>query len=194
MRRSWVEFTRRHGIDIDVDEMLRAHDGPHRHRMHARAVRRATSSDDEALAPDRREGSDLPRTLRAASSPRWPGFRAFAAGARERGLKVGVGTAGDRHNIAFALVAPEAWTRRRDAVVGGDEGLPGKPEPAIFLEAARPHRRRARAIASCSRMRPSASKPRAAPACARWPCAPRHAPANWPARTWWRRCATTTNS
>ena len=40
------------------------------------------------------------------------------------------------HNIGFALghlqleIAPHA-------VVGGDEGLPGKPEPHIFLEAAR---------------------------------------------------------
>jgi beta-phosphoglucomutase-like phosphatase (HAD superfamily) len=54
----------------------------------------------------------------------------------QRGLKLGVGTAGDRHNIAFALahlqlpVAPHA-------LVGGDEGLPGKPQPAIFLEVAR---------------------------------------------------------
>ena len=64
------------------------------------------------------------------------GFNAFSKKAAALGLKIGVGTAGDRHNIAFAMshlnmqVAPQA-------VVGGDEGLPGKPEPAIFLEAAR---------------------------------------------------------
>jgi beta-phosphoglucomutase-like phosphatase (HAD superfamily) len=64
------------------------------------------------------------------------GFTEFATRSRAMGLKVGVGTAGDKHNIAFAfshltqLAAPHA-------VVGGDEGLPGKPEPAIFLEAAR---------------------------------------------------------
>ena len=64
------------------------------------------------------------------------GFTEFASRTRAMGLKVGVGTAGDKHNITFAfshltqLAAPHA-------VVGGDEGLPGKPEPAIFLEAAR---------------------------------------------------------
>jgi beta-phosphoglucomutase-like phosphatase (HAD superfamily) len=64
------------------------------------------------------------------------GFKQFAQNARAITLKVGVGTAGDRHNIKFAfshLNLPFV----PDAVVGGDEGLPGKPEPAIFLEAAK---------------------------------------------------------
>jgi beta-phosphoglucomutase-like phosphatase (HAD superfamily) len=64
------------------------------------------------------------------------GFRSFAGQARARGLKIGVGTAGDRHNIAFAFTHL-AMADEPHAVVGGDEGLPGKPEPAIFLEAAR---------------------------------------------------------
>jgi beta-phosphoglucomutase-like phosphatase (HAD superfamily) len=49
---------------------------------------------------------------------------------------VGVGTAGDQHNIAFAL-EHLALDEAPHAIVGGDEGLPGKPEPAIFLEVAR---------------------------------------------------------
>jgi beta-phosphoglucomutase-like phosphatase (HAD superfamily) len=92
--------------------------------------------DDEAWALVR----EKERLYRAAFAPpaftEVAGFRAFAAQARARGLKLGVGTAGDAHNIAFALGhlgLPEA----PHAVVGGDEGLPGKPEPAIFLEVAR---------------------------------------------------------
>lgn len=60
------------------------------------------------------------------------------------GLKIGVGTAGDRHNIAFAMsrlnmrVLPQT-------IVGGDEGLPGKPDPAIFLEASNRMKTRATA-------------------------------------------------
>ena len=65
-----------------------------------------------------------------------PGFRAFAAQAMAQGLKVGVGTAGDRHNIGFVF-SNLRMNPAPNAVVGGDEGLPGKPEPAIFLEAAR---------------------------------------------------------
>ena len=64
------------------------------------------------------------------------GFSAFAEAARERGLQIGVGTAGDRHNVAFAYA--HLLLRPLPAVaVGGDEGLPGKPDPAIFLEVAR---------------------------------------------------------
>jgi beta-phosphoglucomutase-like phosphatase (HAD superfamily) len=64
------------------------------------------------------------------------GFRAFASYARSLGFKLGVGTAGDQHNIAFAL-EHLALDEPPQAIVGGDEGLPGKPEPAIFLEVAR---------------------------------------------------------
>jgi beta-phosphoglucomutase-like phosphatase (HAD superfamily) len=47
-----------------------------------------------------------------------------------------VASGGDKHNIAFALHHLKLQ-QRPDAIVGGDEGLPGKPEPALFLEAAR---------------------------------------------------------
>ena len=51
-------------------------------------------------------------------------------------MKIAVGTAGDRHNIEFAMsrlkMDPLPLT-----IVGGDEGFSGKPTPAIFLEAAR---------------------------------------------------------
>ena len=47
-----------------------------------------------------------------------------------------MGTAGDKHNIAFAMRHLQ-MDPLPHAMVGGDEGLPGKPEPAIFLEAAR---------------------------------------------------------
>jgi beta-phosphoglucomutase-like phosphatase (HAD superfamily) len=62
--------------------------------------------------------------------------RGFAARAHAQGLALGIGTAGDCHNIAFAMqhLAMDPVPR---AIVGGDEGLAGKPEPAIFLEVAR---------------------------------------------------------
>lgn len=64
------------------------------------------------------------------------GFKRFFASAHARGLRMGVGTAGDKHNIAFAMQHLQ-MDPLPHAMVGGDEGLPGKPEPAIFLEAAR---------------------------------------------------------
>jgi HAD superfamily hydrolase (TIGR01509 family) len=63
------------------------------------------------------------------------GFSAFMRAAQERGLKVAVATAGDRNNLEFVLDRLEV-ARRPDAEVRGDQGLPGKPEPDIFLKAA----------------------------------------------------------
>jgi hypothetical protein len=120
------------------------------------------------------------------------GFKAFCADAMARGLRIGVGTAGDKHNIAFAF-SHLRMDPMPHAVVGGDEGLAGKPEPAIFLEAAR-RIGALRRTASCSRTRRSASRPPAAPACARWPCAPATRPSSSPARMCWPAPATTTNS
>jgi beta-phosphoglucomutase-like phosphatase (HAD superfamily) len=63
------------------------------------------------------------------------GFKAFYDHAGSRGLKLGVGTAGDQHNVAFAMGHLQLPTAPL-AIVGGDEGLPGKPNPAIFFEVA----------------------------------------------------------
>lgn len=131
---SWVEFTRRHGIHIDVPDLMRRTTG----RTGAECMRELFQREvalEEAWALIH-EKEVIYRELFAPVFAEVGGFSAFADAARARGLKLGVGTAGDKHNIAFAFsnlkmrVQPEA-------VVGGDEGLPGKPEPAIFLEAAR---------------------------------------------------------
>jgi beta-phosphoglucomutase-like phosphatase (HAD superfamily) len=64
------------------------------------------------------------------------GFKTFASQARVRGLKIGVGTAGDIHNVEFVLKHLQMHPAP-DAIARGDEGLTGKPTPAIFLEAAK---------------------------------------------------------
>ena len=68
--------------------------------------------------------------------PKWQGFANLRRQVADRGLKVAVGTAGDIHNVHFALSHLQMDVQPL-AIVRGDEGLPGKPEPAIFLEAAR---------------------------------------------------------
>ncbi|MEZ0308660.1 MAG: HAD family hydrolase [Ramlibacter sp.] len=132
--KSWVEFTKRHGVEIEVPELMRRTTG----RTGIECMQVLFERDipqDEALALIH-EKEAIYRELFTPVFAEVAGFRSFAAGAMARGLKVGVGTAGDKHNISFAFThlgmdpAPHA-------VVGGDEGFPGKPEPAIFLEAAR---------------------------------------------------------
>ena len=132
--KSWGEFTRRHGIAMDVDEVLRRTTGRNgiecMHELFGRQL-----PDEEALKLVAQK-EDIYRELFAPVFAEVRGFRAFARQAAQRGLKLAVGTAGDRHNIEFVLSRLQLEPAPL-AVVGGDEGLPGKPEPAIFLEAAR---------------------------------------------------------
>ena len=132
--RSWVEFAGRHGLAIEVDELLRRTTG--RTGAECMELLFGRSMDATECWELVRQKEEIYRALFAPVFAEVPGFRAFSADAIARGLRVGVGTAGDKHNIAFAF-SHLAMHPMPHAVVGGDEGLPGKPEPAIFLEAAR---------------------------------------------------------
>jgi beta-phosphoglucomutase-like phosphatase (HAD superfamily) len=132
--KSWVAFAQRHGIEGDADSLMRRTSG----RTGLECIRELFQREmggAQALALCN-EKEAIYRELFAPSFAEVRGFARFAAQAAGHGLKIGFGTAGDRHNIAFAL-AHLKLTFAPHAIVGGDEGLPGKPEPAIFLEAAR---------------------------------------------------------
>ena len=128
---SWDVFARQHGLAIDLDDLMRRTTG----RTGAECMRELFQRDmDDAEAWALiTEKEQIYRDLFGPVFAEVAGFKAIAAHTLRKGLKVGVGTAGDKYNIAFAmshlkLAAPP------HAIVGGDEGLPGKPEPAIFLE------------------------------------------------------------
>lgn len=131
-QKSWIAFCERRGLDIDVPDLMRRTTG----RTGIECMRElfgAVSNEQAQAYVDEKEG--LYRELFAPMFAEIAGFKAFLGQAQSRGLSVGVGTAGDRHNQAFAyehLALGQTLT-----TVGGDEGLPGKPEPAIFLEVAR---------------------------------------------------------
>ncbi len=133
-RLSWIEFVRRHAIEIEVDDLMRRTTGRNGAECMNELFGREFSHGESWVLVAEKEA--IYRELFAPVFREVAGFRAFAAKAGAAGLGIGVGTAGDRHNIAFALQhlgmdpAPQV-------IVGGDEGLPGKPDPAIFLEAAR---------------------------------------------------------
>ena len=132
--KAWVEFAHQHGLQIDVAELLKRTTG----RTGAECMqelfqREMTHAESWALIEAKEA---IYRAMFTPVFAEVAGFKAFAQLAAARGLKVGVGTAGDKHNIAFALGHLDMQPAPL-AVVGGDEGFPGKPEPAIFLEAAR---------------------------------------------------------
>jgi beta-phosphoglucomutase-like phosphatase (HAD superfamily) len=132
--RSWVEFARRHGVAIEPQELLRRTTGRTGLECMRELFGRPIGEDEGRALVDEKE--TIYRELFHPVFAEVGGFKAFAARAAGLGLKLGVGTAGDRHNIAFAFSLLKMEPAPL-AVVGGDEGLPGKPEPAIFLEAAR---------------------------------------------------------
>jgi HAD superfamily hydrolase (TIGR01509 family) len=132
--RSWGVFTRRHGIRMSIEEVLEKTTG----RTGVECIRILMGDD----IPDHRavelidEKEALYRDFFGAEFREVAGFREFARRAHDGGLKLAVATAGDKHNIAFALKHLELASKP-DAIVGGDEGIAGKPEPDLFLEAAR---------------------------------------------------------
>jgi len=132
--RSWEVFTQRHGIRMPVEEVLRKTTG----RTGVECIRILMGEaipDDEAVALIN-EKEALYRDFFSRDFREVRGFREFARQVTQRGLKLAVATAGDRNNIAFVLEHLKL-AHPPDAIVGGDEGIAGKPQPDLFLEAAR---------------------------------------------------------
>lgn len=132
--KAWVEYGVRKGLALDVPDFMRRTTGRTAFECACELMGREVTEAESAEITHEKES--IYRELFGAQFREVAGFGAFAKSAAARGLKIAVGTAGDKHNIAFTLS-----NLRLDphplAIVGGDEGLPGKPEPAIFLEAAR---------------------------------------------------------
>ena len=133
--KSWVVFARNHKLDIDVSDLLARTTG----RTGVECMR--VLFDDRVLSDAEceslvHEKETIYRGLFHDNFTEVAGFTAFAKAAVARGLKIAVGTAGDKHNIEFAMSRLKMDPLPL-AIVGGDEGLTGKPTPAIFLEAAR---------------------------------------------------------
>jgi len=131
---SWAVFAQRHGLHVDLPDLMRRTTG----RTGAECMRelfQRAMPDDEAWTLIA-EKEAIYRELFGPVFAEVAGFKTFCQQAQGLGFKVGVGTAGDQHNIAFVLGHLQL-PQPPLAIVGGDEGLAGKPEPAIFLEVAR---------------------------------------------------------
>lgn len=132
---SWLAFGKKHKLNLSLDEMMQRTTG--RNGLECVRVLLDEPDLDEATAWDMvHEKEMLYRKIYGPLFEEVAGFKKFVAQARTRGLKIGVGTAGDIHNVNFVLqhlqLQPEP-----DAIARGDEGLTGKPTPAIFLETAK---------------------------------------------------------
>ena len=131
---SWIPFAKRHQLTLDLPELMRKTTGRNGHECIEILFGRAFAA-DEAMALIA-EKESIYRDIFGPIFKEVEGFRSFYAQAKAKQLSLGFGSAGDRHNLAFAF-KHLALNDLPMAVVGGDEGLPGKPNPAIFLEVAR---------------------------------------------------------
>jgi beta-phosphoglucomutase-like phosphatase (HAD superfamily) len=133
--KTWLIFAEKNKVDLSIEEIMRRTTG----RTGLECVRVLLDQPDldEALAWTMvHEKEALYREVFGPIFKEVAGFKTFATQARSRGLKIGVGTAGDIHNVEFVLKHLQMHPAP-DAIARGDEGLTGKPTPAIFLEAAK---------------------------------------------------------
>ncbi len=131
---SWLLFAKRYNIEIDMPDLMAKTTG--RTGLECMEILFEKPLNAHECSRLLQEKESLYREMFAPHFREVAGFKEFAAKALSKGIRIGAGTAGDKHNIAFAMqhlkmaIPPEA-------IVGGDEGLPGKPESAIFLEVAK---------------------------------------------------------
>jgi len=131
---AWDLFRRRHGLQLSVAEIMRRTTGRNGIECVRELLGHQLAGEEAKRLVDQKEADY--RDIFAKEFREVAGFSRFVQQAHGRGLRTAVATAGDRPNLAFVLqnlhlpFEPEAAVR-------GDEGLPGKPEPALFLEAAR---------------------------------------------------------
>lgn len=131
---TWLDFARKQGVVWGSETLTQSTTG----RTGAEAVRlllNAPDMDEAAAVALVQEKEQLYRAVFDPIFTEVQGFTSFYTAARQRGLKIAIGTAGDIHNVEFVLGHLQLHPPP-DAIARGDEGLSGKPTPAIFLKAA----------------------------------------------------------
>jgi beta-phosphoglucomutase family hydrolase len=132
--RSWPLLFARY--DMGVEHMALVNGGAGRTGVELMRDIFGADLDHERASALVEEKEAIYRSLFGPEFREVPGFRAFARAAKSAGLKLALGTAGNPANIAFAienLGMPDFF----EAAVGAADVRRGKPEPDIFLEAAR---------------------------------------------------------
>lgn len=131
--RSWPAMFERHGI-VDRMDVIRQSAG----RTGVELIREVLGPDipEERARALADEKEVIYREMFGADFREVPGFTSFARSAKVAGIKLALGTAGNPENIAFAIGGLQLHDFF-DAAVGAADVRRGKPEPDIFLEAAR---------------------------------------------------------
>ena len=123
-RSSWAQFAARHGLSEQAEELERATSG----RTGIEGMRALFGAElSLELAQAYVHEKEALYREQFGAQFRWVGgFERFAMWARTLGLRCGLGTAGDRHNVRFCLerLPKPDLDGLFEVCVGGDEGLP----------------------------------------------------------------------
>jgi HAD superfamily hydrolase (TIGR01509 family) len=131
--RSWEVFLTRRGAPPAGEDFFRRTAG----RTGIEVMRELFGAlPDADMLAFVREKEAIYRELFAAEFREIAGFTAFARAAKSSGVRLACATAGDPDNIAFALGGLDLL-EFFDAAVGAHDVERGKPDPDLFLLAAR---------------------------------------------------------
>jgi beta-phosphoglucomutase family hydrolase len=132
--KSWIAFFERRGRIIDPDEFFRTTAG----RQGKEIMRHYLGADlpDEDVAVLSEEKESVYRELYEPHRKTVHGFDELVVLAKEKSVALAVATAAPNANITFTLDGLDL-RKHFDAIVGAADVARGKPNPDVFLEAAR---------------------------------------------------------
>ena len=131
--RSWDEFLSRRGMPAVGEDFFRRTAGRSGVEMMRDFFGPLSDEDAHAMV---REKETIYRELYAPEFHEIAGFTVFARAAKAAGVRLACATAGDPENIAFAVEGLQ-MQGFFDTTVGAHDVARGKPEPDMFLLAAR---------------------------------------------------------
>lgn len=132
-RRAWGLFLKKYAPEIDLADFSR-HFGKTNRELLGLVFKRAVSSAEETEWGEEKEA--IYRRIYAHAVRPLPGLESFLLDIKRAGFRSAVASAAPRVNVDFVL---ERTGLRDffDAVLDASHALKGKPDPGIYLEAAR---------------------------------------------------------
>jgi beta-phosphoglucomutase family hydrolase len=132
--KSWIAFFQRRGQIIDPEEFFRSTAGRQGKEIMRHYLGADLPDDDIAVLSDEKES--VYRELYEPHRKTVHGFDELVVLAKEKKVALAVATAAPNANITFTLDGLDL-RKHFDAIVGAADVARGKPNPDVFLEAAR---------------------------------------------------------
>lgn len=132
---SWRRMAAEHGIDMTEREFATTFGRTSRDIISHFWADAARLSDERIAAMDRRK-EELYRQIIRAAFPAMDGARELVAALREAGFRLAIGSSGPPENVRVALDGL-GQAALFDATVNGMDVSRGKPDPQVFLIAAK---------------------------------------------------------